>query len=95
MLPETLQKLCISTKFTHQGTRWKFGILRSVKDYNGVFWLNLFKIILPILVKFRLPFRLNGHAVHVSVILSNSSSVRITLGKFKFHKTPTKFLFTH
>lgn len=27
--PKTLPKLCVSTKFSHQGIRWNFGFLRS------------------------------------------------------------------
>ena len=29
--PETLSKLCLSTKFPHQVIRWNFGILRSTR----------------------------------------------------------------
>ena len=28
-LPETMRKLCLSTKFPHQEIRWNYGILRS------------------------------------------------------------------
>ena len=28
--PETMRKLCLSTKFPHQEIRWNYGILRSV-----------------------------------------------------------------
>ena len=31
--PETLQKLCLSTKFPHQEIGLNFGILRSVRDF--------------------------------------------------------------
>ena len=43
--PETMRKLCISTKFPHQEIRWNFGILRS--EYN---WLR-FKTVLVLHVK--------------------------------------------
>ena len=36
--PETMRKLCLSTKFPHQEIRWNYGILRSV---NG-FWPQMF-----------------------------------------------------
>ena len=29
--PETMRKLCLSTKFPHQEIRWNYGILRSVE----------------------------------------------------------------
>ena len=37
-LPETLRKLCLSTKFSHQEIRWNYGIFRSDRygyKYNG------------------------------------------------------------
>ena len=33
--PETLQKLCLSTKFLHQKIRWNLDILRSVTFWNN------------------------------------------------------------
>ena len=29
--PETMRKLCLSTKFTHEEIRWNYGIFLSVK----------------------------------------------------------------
>ena len=33
--PETLRKLCLSTKFPHQGIKENYGILRSVLQASG------------------------------------------------------------
>ena len=39
--PETMQKLCLSKKFSHQEIRWNYGILRKVfyhmKDHEALF----------------------------------------------------------
>ena len=32
--PETMWKLCLSTKFSHQEIRWNYGILRSVRYWK-------------------------------------------------------------
>ena len=43
--PETMQKLCLSSKFPHQDIRWNFGILHSVgleKHLDYVTGLDLF-----------------------------------------------------
>ena len=32
--PETMRKLCLSTKFTHQEFRWSYGVLRSVISHT-------------------------------------------------------------
>ena len=34
--PETMRKLCLSTKFSHQEIRWNYGTFRNVK--LGVNW---------------------------------------------------------
>ena len=39
--PKTMQKLCLSKKFSHQEIRWNYGILRKVfyhmKDHEALF----------------------------------------------------------
>ena len=32
--PETMRKLCLSTKFPHQESRWNYGIFRSETGYD-------------------------------------------------------------
>ena len=34
--PETMRKLCLSTKFPHQEISWNYGIFRSVKQGDSL-----------------------------------------------------------
>ena len=43
--PETMRKLCLSTKFSHQEIVWNYGIFRSVGDEDERVLTSVFLII--------------------------------------------------
>ena len=70
--PETLQKLCLSTKFPHKKIRWNYGILRS----------DLFRNLVPIYFKaFKESIEINGNTetnwIHTDLTFACLSSFLI------------------